>query len=60
MGTRMFSRTPIVPTLQRGNAFRDAPRHTVLRFSDIQARLESSMSGRNTIVHKSAFLSRWH
>ncbi|NAP02933.1 DUF1534 domain-containing protein [Pseudomonas syringae] len=28
MGTRVFSRTPIVPTLQRGNAFRDALRHT--------------------------------
>ena len=25
----------------RGNAFRDAPRHTVLRLSEIQARLES-------------------
>ncbi|MCF5031947.1 DUF1534 domain-containing protein [Pseudomonas syringae] len=30
MGTIAFFSTPIVPTLQRGNAVRDAPRHTAV------------------------------
>ncbi|MCF5028738.1 DUF1534 domain-containing protein [Pseudomonas syringae] len=37
-GTRVFSRAPIVRTLQRGNAFRDALRHTVFAAQHIQSR----------------------